>query len=164
MVVVSNTSPISNLALIGRLSLIHEQFGIVHIPAAVQKELTRLPNATARGQIDAAIRAGTLIVQSISGRVPAELSSRLDAGEAEALVLAKELNAAMVLLDETSARSEARRLGLEHTGVLGVLVRARKTGRIDALHDEIRKLREEARFFIGTKLEHALLISVGEKK
>ena len=51
---------------------------------------------------------------------------------------------------------------LAHTGALGILRRARQTGRIASLKNEIQRLREEAGFFINPAQEKALLISVGE--
>jgi hypothetical protein len=86
----------------------------------------------------------------------------LDSGEAEALSLALEMRASLVLLDESAARLQARRLGIPVTGVLGILREARRTGRIPTLRTEIQRLRVEARFFINPVLEKALLISVGE--
>jgi hypothetical protein len=86
----------------------------------------------------------------------------LDLGEAEALALALETKAAMVLLDESAARLQARQLGLTHTGVLGVLRQARRMNHISSLKAEILRLRTNARFFISPALEKRLLISVGE--
>jgi len=98
----------------------------------------------------------------LSGAVPAELAAVLDLGEAEALGLAVQIKASLVLLDESAARQAARQLGLAHTGALGVLRQARKAGRIASLKTEIHKLRNEAHFFVSPALERALLISVGE--
>jgi len=86
----------------------------------------------------------------------------LDLGEAEALALALETKADLVLLDESAARLNARQLGLAHTGVLGVLRQARRTNRIASLKAEILRLRSEAHFFVSPALEKRLLISVGE--
>jgi hypothetical protein len=86
----------------------------------------------------------------------------LDLGEAETLTLATQMKADWVLLDESAARQQAARLGLAHVGVLGVLRRARITGRIPSLQAEILRLRSTARFFISQSLERRLLISVGE--
>ena len=92
----------------------------------------------------------------------AELIQALDLGEAEALSLASEIRADLVLLDESAARSKAANLGLSHTGVLGILRRARQTGHIPSLKAEIQRLRYEAGFFINPALERTLLISIGE--
>jgi uncharacterized protein len=162
MLVVSNTSPLSNLAIIGRLKEFREQFGAVVIPPAVEVELNRNPIANAREVLARAMDEGWIRVTLLTRPVPAELLQALDLGEAEALSLALEVKAGMVLLDESAARSRAAKLGIPHTGVLGILRRARQTGRIVSLKTEIQRLRTEAGFFIDAALEKALVISVGE--
>jgi uncharacterized protein len=162
MLAVSNTSPLSNLAILDRLDLLRVQFGSVTIPKAVQLELSRLPNHAARQRLDFCFEEQWLCVTPLSSVVPVDLVVALDPGEAEALALTVQLNASIVLLDEAAARQRARKFHLPHTGVLGVLRHARLTGRIDSLKAEILRLRADARFFVAPALEKALLISVGE--
>lgn len=162
MLVVSNTSPLSNLAIIGRLELLREQLGAVLIPPAVRAELDRNPSLAARGALEAGVQDGWIRVSQLTSPVREELAASLDQGEAEAISLALQVGASLILLDESAARRQATRLGLGLTGVLGVLRRARETGRIASLKDEIRKLRTDARFFIHPGLEKALLLSVAE--
>ncbi len=109
-----------------------------------------------------AMGEGWIRVTPLTRPVPAELLQALDLGEAEALGLALEIKAGLVLLDESAARSRAAKLGIPHTGVLGILRRARQTGHIVSLKTEIQRLRTEAGFFIDAALEKALVISVGE--
>jgi predicted nucleic acid-binding protein len=162
MLAVGNTSPISNLALIGRLDLLREQLGSVIIPPGVWTELSRHPNSAAKHTLEKALADRWLSVVPLAAAVPAELASTLDLGEAEALALALEVKADLVLLDESAARLKARELGLAHAGVLGVLRQARQTNRIASLKAEIVRLRLEARFFISPALEKRSLLSVGE--
>ncbi|MGB7297117.1 MAG: DUF3368 domain-containing protein, partial [Candidatus Aminicenantales bacterium] len=56
----------------------------------------------------------------------------------------------------------ARSLGLEPVGVLGVLLRARREGRIAALEPVPLSLRNEAGFFIADALFNAILAEAGE--
>lgn len=162
MLAVSNTSPLSNLASIGRLGLLREQLGVVTIPPGVWTELSRHPNPRASQCLEEAVKDGWLRVIPLVGSVPSDLARALDMGEAEALALALETKASLVLLDESAARLKARQLGLAHTGVLGVLRHARQINRIPSLKAEVLRLRVEARFFISPALEKRLLISVGE--
>jgi predicted nucleic acid-binding protein len=162
MTVVSDTSPLSNLAVINRLDALREQAGAITIPSAVRLELSRLPHAAARARIEHALNEAWLRVRPLSTAVPVDLDLALDLGEAEAIAPARELKASLVLLDESAARRKARELGLAHTGVLGILPRARTIGRIPSLGSEIRQLRSEAGFFVGADLEQSLLLSVGE--
>ena len=101
-------------------------------------------------------------VTPLTTSVSPALATSLDPGEAEALTLAIQIKASLVLLDETGARLRATELGIPHTGVLGVLRRAKQSGQINSLAAEIHLLRTEARFFISPALEKRLLISVGE--
>jgi predicted nucleic acid-binding protein len=162
MVVVSNTSPLSNLAIIGRLGLLRDQFGSVLVPVAVRQELSNLRHSAAARSLDCAFTDGWLCVTPLSQAVPGEVSASLHPGESEALGLALEQGADWVLLDDGDARSRAAQLKLRFIGVLGVLLRGKKEGQISSLREEIRHLREEARFFVARALEVELLKAVGE--
>jgi uncharacterized protein len=67
------------------------------------------------------------------------LSASVDAGEAEAIVLARELGL-KVILDDLRARRLALRFGLEVIGTLGILVRAKKQGILDGLEPMLNQL------------------------
>jgi uncharacterized protein len=163
MFVASNTSPISNLAIIGRLPLLQSQFQKVWIPSAVQAELNRLPNRAALTAIQRGIADGWIQVQVLrDDKVARMLSATLDPGEAEAIALALEQSADLILLDERDARRAAEHAGLKLTGVLGVLLRARFVGDIPCIRPEIEKLRTQARFFVSPQLEQAVLATAGE--
>lgn len=162
MLVVSNTSPLSNLAIIARLDVLREQLGMVTIPPGVWAELKRLPHTEAKASLERAIESDWLRVVPLIGAVPDDFAFNLDNGEAEALALALESKAALILLDESAARLKAQQLGIAFTGVLGILRRARITGRIPSLKTEIVRLRADARFFLASALEKRLLGSVGE--
>jgi len=164
MRVVSNTSPLSNLAIVDQLELLREQLGRILIPSAVRLELDRLSHPAARARLEAAFRDGWVKVVPLTAPPPEEIASTLDAGEAEALALALagEVQASLILLDETAARRKADQLRMPHVGILGILRHAKRSGRIRSLADEIRRLRAEARFFVNPDLEKRLLISVGE--
>ena len=89
MRVVSNTSPISNLAIIGRLSLLRQRYGRVTVPPEVALELRALSHVAARETTDAAFHEGWLVVESVPApSALGELRGTLDAGEAEAIALA----------------------------------------------------------------------------
>jgi uncharacterized protein len=93
MLVVSNTSPLSNLAIIGRLELDREQFGGVLIPPAVQAELSINPKSNVRAALEAALQQGWIRVMVLARPVPPDLLLALDPGEAEALSLALQAKA-----------------------------------------------------------------------
>jgi predicted nucleic acid-binding protein len=139
------------------------QFGRLWIPAAVAGELAALPYATGRAAIETAIAEQWIRVASApsSGLLTILLSS-LHRGEAEAIALAAELKASIVLMDEQEGRQTAARAGLAVTGVLGVLLRAKLLGEISSVQPEIRALHEKAHFFIAPSLEARVLSLAGE--
>jgi predicted nucleic acid-binding protein len=163
MLAASDTSPISNLAIIDRLNLLQQQFETIQIPVAVHAELIRVPDATALSRIQAAIADGWICVCSVADTEVVELlETGLHRGEAEAIALASQLHAQVLLIDERLGRLAAKRVGMRVTGVLGILARAKRDGRIPAVRPEITALREQAHFFIAASLESTMLESVGE--
>jgi predicted nucleic acid-binding protein len=100
--------------------------------------------------------------------VPDQLAVRLlerdlDRGEAAAIILARELNADWLLLDEREGRKFAKRLELRVTGTLGVLLRAKRDGAIPSLQRVMDSLRDLAGFYIAPKLYAELLQASGER-
>ncbi len=163
MPVVSNTSPISNLACIGRLELLRKQFGVILIPEAVGRELDALSNPLARTAVGAALSDKWIDVRKANWLPLVQLlSTNLHEGESEAIALAVELNAEWTLLDEREARAAALRMNLRITGVLGVLLRAKREGHIDSLALEMDRLRTDAHFFISPSLDRRVLDLAGE--
>ncbi|MEH2388008.1 MAG: DUF3368 domain-containing protein [Nostoc sp.] len=124
MIIVSDTSPINNLAAINHLHLLQQLYGTVLIPEAVYRELTD-PNFPVAG----AIEVQTFIwiqTRPVEDRILVQaLSNELDIGEAEAIALALEMKADQVLIDERRGRMIAARLNLAYTGILGILVEAK---------------------------------------
>ncbi len=163
MPVVSNTSPVLNLAIIGQLSLLREQFGEIWIPAAVQEELRVEEDLPGSQAVRQALQAGWLRVEKVKDQVLVQVLQRdLDRGEAEAIVLAVRVKARQVLLDEREGRRIAKSLGLKVSGVLGILLRARREGRLSSLRGVIEELREKAGFHIRAELCAELIREAGE--
>jgi predicted nucleic acid-binding protein len=163
MRVVSNTSPISNLAIIGKLDLLRVQFREIWIPEAVQRELEQLTFTPAVAAIRQAIDARWMAVRSARQQDVGEiLKQTLDPGESEAIALALECEAELVLMDERAGRQAAMRSGLTVTGALGLLLRAKRRGDISSIKSTLNALRTEARFFMAPQLEAIVLHEAGE--
>jgi predicted nucleic acid-binding protein len=158
---VSNTSPLSNLAIIGRLDLLKHRYGEVRIPPAVAAELSRLSHPVARTRLSEAFAEGWLIVDQPPAKL-ASLAFPLDPGEAQAIALAVDLRADILLMDERRGRASARLMGLTVAGVLGELLHAKLTGALQAIKPELNRLRTEARFFIDDEIERFILSQAGE--
>jgi predicted nucleic acid-binding protein len=134
MPVVSNTSPVLNLAIIRRLSLLRQQFGEIWIPSAVLEELRVGEDLPGSQSVREAIESGRPRVEEVKGQPLVQvLQCDLDKGEAEAIALALQMRAEWTLLDEREGRRIAKSLGLKVTGVLGILLRAWREGELPSL-------------------------------
>lgn len=138
MIVVSNTSPLTNLAAIGQFHLLKTVYERLSIPQAVWTEL----NANAVEWPGSALtnRAGWIEIHPVENQALVKTLQRdLDRGEAEAIALALEMKADILLIDEKEGRRAAERLGLRVTGVVGLLVEAkmRSTLKLRMLHGRI---------------------------
>lgn len=86
----------------------------------------------------------------------------MDRGEAEAIALALETRSSLILLDDADAREKARLYHLKMTGLLGILLRAKKSGKIASLSEKLDMLRSTG-FWLSVDLTDRLLREVGEK-
>lgn len=163
MRVVSNTSPISNLAIIGRLDLLERRYRQVLIPSEVAQELSALRHSEARAEIASALRRGCLCVENAAVPTVA-MPIALDAGETAAIALSLAVKADVLLIDERRGRVAARELKLAVGGLLGELLHAKLQGWLPELRVEIDRLRREAGFFIDSEIESFILSQVGESR
>ncbi len=163
MIVVSNTSPLTNLAAIGQLSILHALYGTVYIPEAVQHELLL---GEQRGTHPPFLKTTSWIqvrpvpVEALQSLHP----YRLHAGEAEAIALAQIMQADLLLMDERIGRRCARERNLRVAGVLGTLVVAKRRGIIEAVSPLIEQLRLQAGFYISEHLVEETLRQAGESR
>lgn len=74
-----------------------------------------------------------------------------------------QVNAEWMLLDEREGRRVAKSLGLKVTGVLGILLRARREGKLPSLQEAMEELHEKAGFHIGAELVADILRESGER-
>lgn len=163
MLVVSNTSPIMNLAVVDLLNLLRQQFGEVFVPAAVIEELRLDTDYPGTDKIRQAISDGWLHQEVVENQqIILALKRELDNGEAEAIALALQLKADLILMDERDGRSVAKSMGLNPIGILGVLVRAKQAGTIQSVKEVLNKLRNEAGFYITDGLMQNILSEIGE--
>lgn len=136
MTVISDTSPLNYLVLIGLQDTLPALFGQVLIPEAVRHELCS-PAAPQPVKDFVHSWPSWLDCRSVS-QVPPALQN-LDPGEQEAIALAQSVGASLVLLDEKKGRRVARDLGLSVSGTLGVLDLAARRGLMD-LEDALKRL------------------------
>ncbi|RKY81776.1 DUF3368 domain-containing protein [candidate division KSB1 bacterium] len=161
VIVISNSSALINLVIIGRLDLLREKFGEIIVPQAVWQEVV-IEGAGKPGAKEVE-RANWIRVEEVTNKPLVQLlEQKLDDGESEAIALALEVGADLVLLDERDARDTAESLGLDILGVIGILIWAKKKGLILSLQDELDQLRNVAKFRFNDKLYRRVLAEVGE--
>ena len=158
MLVVSDTSPITNLLQIGQLTLLHHLFGQVVMPQAVYNELCELPHQ----QLAIDGEAWLTVQSSHQFDLVAVLKEELDAGEAEAIALALEIKADYSIIDERKGRDKAEALGLHIVGLLGVLIQAEQAGYLTAVEPVLTELRNKAGFRIHPALYKRIIEIAGE--
>lgn len=153
--VVSNSSPIIHLAKIGKLDLLKDFFETVVVPEAVYRECAA--EGKERAEVELIRNAGWLkILQVNDKKLVRLLQSSIDDGESEAITLALEIGADLILLDDSDAREKARLYDLEITGTIGILLRAKKEGKLSSIKETLEKLRITG-FWIDGELMSRLL-------
>ncbi len=130
MIVVADTSPLNYLILIQHINILGTLYGQVVIPPAVQDELLA---SHAPAPVRAWINNPPQWVEvRTPGKINFHIDRTLDEGEREAISLVQNLSGpTLLLIDDLPARIEARRLGLEIIGTLGVLLVAHKRSLLD---------------------------------
>jgi hypothetical protein len=161
MIVVSDTSPISNLLIIDRIYILKDLFSEVTIPPAVDSEILELKKFNV--DISSYRNAGWIQVSTPSNihKVTA-LERNLDEGESQAIALAIEIKCDLLLIDERIGTKIARDEGLNTIGLIGVLIKAKEKGLIPNLKTVLTELRTSAGFWIGDALQERILKDAGE--
>lgn len=159
--VVSDASPLINLARVGRFDLLAAFYGRIVIPQAVYEEVVvrgegREGSREVRGADWIEVRTPQ------NGLAVRALAAELGTGEAAAIVLAQELGASLLLVDEIRGRRIAQQLGLQVRGTLGILAGARREGRISSLREAFDLLRARGTWIDQTLYEEMLRL-VGEQ-
>ena len=160
MRVVSNTSPLTNLAAIGQFGLLRHLYGDLFIAEGVWAELNAFGRAwPGRDEVASA----TWIERREVRNTPLVEALRrdLDRGEAETITLATELSADLVLMDEREGRHAAQRLGLRTVGVVGLLLDGKQRGLVPEVHRAFDALRT-AGFYLSEHVYRRGLELAGE--
>jgi predicted nucleic acid-binding protein len=156
MIVVSDTSALANLAIVDHLWLLESIYQTIIIPDVVARELAAASNPI----IPAILQSGWIQPQPLTN---SELANQLqqerglDAGEANAIALALELQADDLLIDERLGRQEALRLGLSIIGILGILLVAKQRSLIPQVQPVMDTLISQAGFRVSPQLYQRVL-------
>jgi predicted nucleic acid-binding protein len=153
--VIVNSTPIIALSAIGHLDILKKLYNEIIIPEAVRDEVTVK---------DARLLDGCkwVRVEAIKNLTAKEMfTSALHDGEVEVMLLSKEIDADLVIIDDGLARKHAKRLGLNITGTVGVLLRAKSSGIISEVAPMLNKLVSDD-FYISDEICREVLRLAGE--
>jgi predicted nucleic acid-binding protein len=161
VIVVSNTTPLIGLAVIGRFGLLRQLFDEIIIAEAVYHEA--VVAGRDEGGAKAEVSSATWIrVNTVRDQLAVNvLLDELDRGEAETIVLAQELRADWVLMDEKKGRRKLAQLNQAKIGTVGVLLKAKQLGVLDELGPSLNQLRSRG-FSISDSVIRAVLEQAGE--
>ncbi|MGV3602882.1 MAG: DUF3368 domain-containing protein [Dyadobacter fermentans] len=158
MIVISDTSVISGLVQAGHLHVLRNLYERIIIPRRVYLELQNL-NAAFRHKLE----LDWIEIKEVSDTsLLKELVELLDPGEAEAIALATELRADLIIIDEIKGRAVATEMGLAVIGTLGALAEAKEKNYIKAVKPVIDILVNQCGFWIKPSLIERVLKSVNE--
>lgn len=160
MIVISDTTAISSLFKIHKLDLLHQLYKEILIPTAVFEELKGLE---AFGLDISEIKTSSWIRVKMPNDhlLIAELAEELDIGESEAIVLAKEVKADLLIIDEKRGRLKANELGIPTSGLIGLITQLKRQGKISAVKPLLDELRSTG-FWIQESFYNKILQSEGE--
>ncbi len=152
MIVVSNTSPIIILYYAECLDILQKFFGIVYLPPAVDQELTinSQDHELRQAVGQASFLEKRTLAQPIRG-----LKHKLDLGEIEAISLALEMAADLLILDDKRAQKEAALLSIPYVSSFALLVRAHQKAILKDLNLTLNKL-EQHQIFVSQELKDFL--------
>ncbi len=162
MIVISDASPILNLSAVGKLDILPQLFTSVIIPQSVFEEIA----ISGKGKPGAAELAGAPpwaeVLPCHNNDLLKELTKKLDRGEAEAIALAVETKADLLLIDEKRGRAMARLYQIRVTGLLGVLLQAKRRGILSEIKSTLDDMRMKANFRVSEKMYKQILSVAGE--
>jgi len=160
ILVVSDTSAIRALAHLDCLKFLPALFDEVVVPPSVHLELLNPPASFQRVNV---AKFNFFCIQTPSNkRNVKSLRQTLDGGEAEAIVLAEELHAKWLLIDEKAGRALAQQRGLAVVGTLGVLLRMKEQGDLQRIAPLLDILQSELGFFLSPTVRVQILQMAGE--
>ena len=156
--VISDTSPLIGLSKIKKLSLLRDLYTEVLIPRAVEKEFLQKYPTARREELD---NAPWIRVVDLQDPQNAARYARLDDGEAEALALADEKGARLILLDDGKAQNVAKARGFIFKEMVYILPEAKKNHLIGAVKPYLNELKSKGEGLSASRT-HDVLKAAGE--
>lgn len=157
--IVSNTTPIISLLKIGKLIILKKLYTKIIVPQEVYNEIE---NGKEKEYYTDLSLLDWIEVIPIKDKKSIFYFLDLDKGEAETIILAIEIKADLVIIDEKLGRFHAKHADLKITGTLGILLKAKKQGIIKKIKPLLLELKEKG-IWLNDNLFEKVLILAGEK-
>ena len=159
--VIVNTTPLIALSHVGWLDILKKLYGEVTIPEAVYNELSVKAESVCKKAVDSSL--DWIRVDKIKNQMAKTMyKTQLHDGEVEVMILAKEVAADVVIIDDANAKKHAKYLGLPVTGTLGVLIKAKQKGYINELRPMLQRMVESG-IYLSQSLIELCLKQAGEE-
>jgi predicted nucleic acid-binding protein len=148
--IISHTSCLIVLTNIGELDLLHKTYGTIVTTVEIANEFGEpLPD--------------WVIIEKVSDKYRQQLlEMQIDRGESRAIALALETPESTVILDDYRARKIAEQLGVNYTGTLGVIIKAKINAVIPSIKPIMSKIKETD-FRLSVEIERQALLAAGEQ-
>lgn len=131
-IVVVNSTPIIALSVTNKLHLLKDLYGEIIIPKAVLDEVMVKKDSVSQRVLARA--KDWIITKTITNNDAKKFFKvQLHEGEVEVMLLGKELEADLLVIDDCTAREYAKYLDFKITGTLGVILRAKEKGSLKRL-------------------------------
>lgn len=158
--VVSNTTPIISLLKLSKLELLESLYKEVLVPYAVYQEIEA---GKKKAYYQDLSKINWIKIVEIQDKKALKYFLDLDLGEAEAIVLANEVGADLIILDEKLGRFHAKHSELKVTGTIGILLKAKSNGLIKSIKPLLQELTEKD-VWISDRLINEILQKANELK
>ncbi|MFM9886257.1 MAG: DUF3368 domain-containing protein [Burkholderiales bacterium] len=158
--IVVNTTPLIALSAAGYIEVLPLLYERILVPREVADEI-RAGGAQSPGVRELSETA-KFEVRVEHTEIPAYLVNALDRGEASVIATALLNNIRLVCIDETVGRRVARLAGLDLTGSIGILIKAKRQGFPVVIRDAIRRMRERG-IWLSVKVIDAALAAASEE-
>lgn len=156
--VVSNTTPLISLLKVDKLEILRNLYKELFIPYEVYREIQAGKNKEYYVDLT---KIEWIRIIKIQNEKSLSFFLDLDKGEAEAIVLANEMDADLIILDETLGRFHAKHIGLKVTGTIGILLKAKENGIIDKIKPILDEFIEKG-IWLSEKLIQQTLTKASE--
>lgn len=159
--VIVNSTPLIALCHVDSLDILKKLYGEITIPQAVYNEISVKKDSVCKYQVDSSL--DWIHIENIKNEMAKEMfKTQLHEGEVEVMILAKEKEADVIIIDDKNAKKHAKYLKLPVTGTLGVLIKAKKEGYIDKLKPILDGMLQN-NIYLSDSLVRRCLKEVGEE-